>query len=363
MARRWIWMSIVLVLAAGCGGDGEKDGAAPASTMPAASSTSTTSRPVDYGRPSMPREAGTGLLEGASLDGSALYVSAVDATLSQRGCGGQPEPVLFRVPLAGGARQAVGAPGEPVRGTILRGADRRVALVAGCEEFLSAVRLGTETPDGQLHDLRRLDLGQLGSAAGLAWSGDGRSLVAVARSLSPSGQATLQRVDPGTGAATPLFTVPGPVTQVGELADGTLVVAGAGRVTLRDAKGAVAETHEGVGFTVAPDRRRLAVWGKALRLVTPGQPATTLATVASPTDLLGPVSFSPDGGAVAFVTGMQASGQVAVVTLADAKVATVPGTGRFVRAVFTGDGRAVAFSRLASRPADEATVLVVRFEE
>jgi hypothetical protein len=52
-----------------------------------------------------------------------------------------------------------------------------------------------------------------------------------------------------------------------------------------------------------------------------------------------------------------------VVTLADAKVATVPGTGRFVRAVFTGDGRAVAFSRLASRPADEATVLVVRFEE
>ena len=255
----------------------------------------------------------------------------------------------------------MGSPGEPVRGTLLRGADRRIALVAGCEEFLSVVRVGTETPDGQLRDLRRLDLGQLGSAAGLAWSGDGRSLVAISRSLDPGGQGSVLRVDPTTGVATSLFTTTGPVTQVGELADGTVVVAGAGRVTLRDAKGAVKETHEGVGFTVAPDGRRLAVWGKGLRLVTPGRPPAVLATVAA-TDLLGPAAFSPDGRALVYATSVAAQGQVAVVTVADAKVTTLPGTGRFVRAFFTGDGRAVAFSRLAARPADEATVFVVGFD-
>ena len=359
---------VLLMILAACGGD---DGAAPAATstttttsataVPSPTTSTTTARPVDYQRPSAAREVGAGLLEGTSLDGSALYVSAVDPTLSPRGCEGQPEPVLFRLPLAGGARQVVGSPGEPVRGTILRGADRRIALVAGCEEFLSVVRVGTESPEGQLRDLRRLDLAQLGSAAGLAWSGDGRSLVAVSRSLNPGGQGSVLRVDPATGAATSLFTTTGPVTQVGELADGTVVVAGAGRVTLRDAKGAVKETHEGVGFTAAPDGRRLAVWGKVLRLVTPGQPPTTLATVAA-TDLLGPAAFSPDGRALVYATNVAAQGQIAVVTVADAKMTTLPGTGRFVRAFFTGDGRAVAFSRLAARPADEPAVFVVRFD-
>ncbi len=368
MGRRRVGSTVLLMVLAGCGGG--DDGAAPVATSTttptsttalASTTTTTTTRPLDYQRPSAAREVGAGLLEGTSLDGSALYVSAVDPTLSPRGCEGQPEPVLFRLPLAGGARQAVGSPGEPVRGTLLRGADRRIALVAGCEEFLSVVRVGTETPDGQLRDLRRLDLGQLGSAAGLAWSGDGRSLVAISRSLDPGGQGSVLRVDPTTGAATSLFTTTGPVTQVGELADGTVVVAGAGRVTLRDAKGAVKETHEGVGFTVAPDGRRLAVWGKALRLVTPGQPPTSLATVTA-TDLLGPAAFSPDGRALVYATSVAAQGQIAVVTVADAKVTTLPGTGRFVRAFFTGDGRAVAFSRLAARPADEATVFVVRFD-
>ena len=367
MARRWIVLTLLVSALAGCGNDGdEQTGPAATSTttttVAASTTTSTTSRPVDYHRPSAAREVGTGLLEGTSLDGSALYVTAIDATLSPRGCEGQPEPVLFRVPLAGGARQAANAPGELVRGTLLRGSERRIALVAGCEEFLSAVRTGSETPDGQLRDLRKIDLKQLGNAAILAWSGDGRTLVAVSRSAAPGGTGTVVRVDPATGATTPLFSVSGPVTQVGQLADGTVVMAGAGKVTLRDGSGAVKETLDGIGFTVAPDARRLAVWGKALRLLTPGQRATTLATTGA-TDMLGPVQFSPDGTALVYPTGSEQTGQVAVVTVSDGKVTTLPGTGRFVRVFFTGDGKAVAFSRQAARLGDEATVFVVRFDQ
>ncbi len=167
MSRRPIALlvaSVVVTLGA-CGGDGEQSAPTTSSTVP----PMTTTIAPDYSRPSSPTQVTTGLLEGTSPDGSALYVSALDQALSPRGCEGQPEPVLFRMPLSGGARQAVGSPGEPVRGTVLRGADRRIALVAGCEEFLSVVRVGTESPDGQLRELRRLDLGQLGPRR--AWRG------------------------------------------------------------------------------------------------------------------------------------------------------------------------------------------------
>lgn len=364
MPSRRIAVAVLLVLSAGCGGGGgdQAGGVSSTTTAPGAPTTSSTVRAVDYHRQSAPAEVATGLLEGASPDGSSLYVTAIDPSLSRRGCEGQLEPILFRVPLAGGNRQVLGPPGEPVRGTILRGADRSVALVAGCEEFLTAVRVGTETPDGQLRDLRRLDLSQLRNVSTLGWSGDGRTLLAVARSESPGGRSSILRVDPASGGATPLFTVTGPVSQVGQLADGTFVIAGGGRVTLRDGAGAVRESVDAVGFKVAPDGRRLAAWGKVLRLVASGEPEVTLATVAAATDLLGPAEFSPDGRALAYATTVQQDGNVAVVTVADKKVTTVPGPGRYVRVFFTGDGRAVAFSRLAARPPDEGPVLVVRFE-
>lgn len=365
MRSRPVAVSVLLVLSAGCGGGGGVDGQAGGggtTTTAAAATTSSTARPIDYHRHSAPTEVATGLLEGTSPDGRSLYVTAVDPSLSRRGCEGQLEPILFRVPLAGGNHQVLGPPGEPVRGTILRGAERNVALVAGCEEFLSAVRVGTETPDGQLRDLRRLDLAQLRNVSTMSWSGDGRTLLAVSRSESPGGRSSILRVDPASGGSTPLFTLTGPVSQVGQLAEGTFVVAGGGRVTLRDGAGAVKQSVDGVGFTVAPDRRRLAVWGKALRLVAPGEPDVTLATVAATTDLLGPAEFSPDGRALTYTTSVQENGSVAVVTMADKKVTTVPGPGRYVRLFFTGDGRAVAFSRLATRPADEGPVLVVRFQ-
>jgi hypothetical protein len=354
--RLTVASALFALVACGRGGDGAQPTTTSTTAAVAASTTTTVARVVDYSKLSPATEVGAGLVEGASPDGSALYVTALDPVLSKPGCEGQPEPVLFRVPVGGGPRQPVGTPGDPVRGTIARGSGGRIALVAGCEEFLSRVRVGTETPDGQLRDLRPLDLGQLTSS--VTWSGDGRSLLAVSRS---GAQTSVVRVDPGTGTSTPVFTVSGPVTQVGQLADGTFVVAGLGKVTLRDATGAAKETVDGVGFAVAPDGRSLALWGKTLAVLTPGQPATTLATAAA-TELLGPAQFSPDGRAVGYVTSVKENASVAVATVADKKVTTVPGPGRLVRVSFTGDGRGLAFSRLAARPADEATVLLVRFE-
>ncbi|MDQ4068875.1 MAG: hypothetical protein M3203_05300, partial [Actinomycetota bacterium] len=75
MSRRPIALlvaSVVVTLGA-CGGDGEQSAPTTSSTVP----PMTTTIAPDYSRPSSPTQVTTGLLEGTSPDGSALYVSAV----------------------------------------------------------------------------------------------------------------------------------------------------------------------------------------------------------------------------------------------------------------------------------------------
>src|SRR5207253_1282471 len=86
----------------------------------------------------------TGYLGRSSPDGSAVFVEAVDPTLSQTGCEGQAEPIMFRAPMAGGDRVPVLVDGATVGGDVVRGPGGRVALVDPCEEFVSDLTLGTE---------------------------------------------------------------------------------------------------------------------------------------------------------------------------------------------------------------------------
>jgi hypothetical protein len=113
------------------------------------------------------------------------------------------------------------------------------------------------------------------------------------------------------------------VTQVGQLADGTYVVAGRGLVSWRDAAGHVSRTVDGFGFAMAADRRSVVVYGPQLLVVKPDETApVTLATI-NPDRRLGFAEFSPDGRAVAFATSTDDDAHIAVMTVADQHVTNV----------------------------------------
>ena len=135
-----------------------------------------------------------------------------------------------------------------------------------------------------------------------------------------------------------MFELEGVAEQVGQMADGTYVTTAHGGVTLRDETGAVKATVEGRGFTLAPDRRALVTWGARLLLVgnSRGTPAE-LAVLPRP-GTMGSAAFSPDGRAVAYTTAVE-QGEVAVVSVADRRVSTLPlPAARYHRLTFTGDG-------------------------
>lgn len=320
-----------------------------ATTAPAPTSAPSTTLAADrYRRFGSPATVADGFLVGASPDGSAAYVERVDPTLSRPGCEGQPEPVLFRVPLSGGAAEPVLAQGRPVRGLLVRGPAGKVALIAGCEEFLTTLRVATESADGRLTDLREVPVRD-NRLVGFGWSADGTRLLAGRN--GGTGAPPVVAVDLATGEVTELFRVEGRqfVTAVAEVAGGLYAVAGEGDVSLRDGRGAIRATTAGFGFAVAPDRSRIAAFGDALVVLTPGQAGPTPLATAAPGQSMTAATFSPDGRAVAYALSGDAGGGAGVATVADARAAAVPAiSGRFVRVAFTGDGAALLLAVLAS---------------
>ena len=164
----------MLVLVGACGGGEVAQPPDAVRTTPAVPTTVAR----DYHGHDRAAEVGKGLVAGASPDGSALYVSALDASPSARGCEGEPEPVLFRMPLAGDGREPVGGT-TPVRGSVIRGANGRVVVAAGMRRLPVApargdgeprrppARPAAARPSGRrrVHPQRRLDGGR-GEPAG-----------------------------------------------------------------------------------------------------------------------------------------------------------------------------------------------------
>jgi Tol biopolymer transport system component len=310
------------------------------------------------------QEIGTGLIDGASPDGSAIYVEQESKDFPEPACEGQPGPVISRLPLGGGQVEVLATKENPIRGLMLRGSGGRMAIVSGCEEFLTAVWTATETADGHLRDIRKLDLGDFsGSPFSFSWSADGTSILA-ANSLYEGHPPEIVRIDPRTGKTTVIFDtkLDYPVNQASQLSDGTFVVGARGSVTLRGADGAVRATLKGDGFQLSADRSRIALFGRELALVADGSNATTLI----PADRSGTFTsaeFSPDGRAIGYVRGRDSNSQVGVVNIADRADSRAAGSGSFGRVHFTGDGRGLAFNKFGEPPGFTSRVLLIRFRE
>lgn len=340
---------------------------------------SAASRPpqVNVHRFSAPKQIGTGLIDGASLDGSAVYVEEPDAAFPQPGCEGQPEPAMFRLPVDGKPRKLLEGQSDALNGILLRGGrGATVALVTGCEGQLQRLLIGSEGREGRLTGLREVKpavaSGDVANPGSFSWSSDGRSLLAVVDTLgdpdNPDGSSSkVVSIDPATGRVTPLFqTERGAGTfMVGQLQNGTYVAADMNSVNLLDASGKIKARLQGKRFELAPDLRSVAVYGLSLSTVSQSDTSAVPLVEQRPGWEISSVGFSPGGQAIAFIRynleGGRSSTELSLVTLPDKKISQVSDRAEYGRPYFTGDGRALVFNQFSPEPLFTALVMLVTF--
>jgi len=329
---------------------------------------------VDFHRFETPREIATGLLDGMTPDGSGAYVEAPDPELSEPGCEGMPEPVMFRVPLAGGDRTVVGDQSRPLRGALLRGGSQgRVAVISGCESFFTALFVARESRDGTLAGVTEVTPtipdNFLLSPASVSWSNDGAALLGALQHVDgPDGEPSqVVSIDPDSGEITRLFDAErgSGVSGVGQLENGMYLVSTDLAVTLRDSEGVVTAGFQSRHFEIAPDRRRVAVYGNDVRLASQESTTAQLVLEAAPGREISAVRFAPAGGAIVIERRQRDGGrsELGIVTLDDSRYTSVVTGDQYGRAYFSGDGRALGFNRFGPAPDFTSVVFLARFAE
>jgi hypothetical protein len=321
-----------------------------------------------------PEEIGTGLLDGASQDGSAVYVEEPDPQFPEPGCEGQPESVMFRLPVEGGEREVVGGESAPLRGSLVRGgSDGRVAVVAGCESFFTDLFVAGESEDGRLTEVTRVTPAGIPedfllNPSSVSWNRDGdKLLAALQHQNAPDGDpAQVVTIDPQSGQVTKLFDAEQGtgVFRVGQLQNGTYVVSTNLVVTYRDEQGVVKAGFQGTDFEIAPDRKSLVIFGRNVFLGT--QDETTAAEILAEEQgrEISSVQFAPDGEAIVLTRYLLEGGQVevGVASLEDRRFTSVVTGGQYGRAYFTGDGEALVFNQFGGEPDFTSKVYLTRFE-
>jgi hypothetical protein len=332
---------------------------------------SPTGEPRDYHAFSSPKEVGPGFLAGMSLDGSAAYVADTDDAFPQPGCEGQPESVLFRLPLSGGARELQGDGKTPLKGNLVRGPDGRIALVDLCEGFFQGLAVGKESPDGHLTEVKEVMLTRRegeGPPApfSFSWTLDGSSLLAAINDpdAPDGGPSRLVSINPDTGAITELFTGEGGsgVFQFAQLEGGTYVMSSNRLVSFRDEEGGIVAGFPGNGFEIFSDNKRVAIYGETLAVATEGSKVIEALVPNRPDYEISSASVSPDGKAVSFNRyALQTSDvEIGVVTVEDSKRSSVVAGTSYGSAMFSGDGKALGFNEFVSGPDFSVRVLLVQ---
>lgn len=329
---------------------------------------------VDIHQFGTPQQIGTGLLDGTSRDGSAVYVEEPDPQFPEPGCEGQPESVMFRLSLEAGEREVIGGDQAPLRGTLVRGGSgNRVAVVAGCESFFNDLFVASETEDGRLTDITRVTPAGIPenfllNPQSVSWNRDGDNLLAALQHQNaPDGDPSqVVTIDPQSGQVTRLFDAEQGtgVLRVGQLEDGTYVVSTNLVVTYLDEEGVVKAGFQGKDFEIAPDRESLVIFGRNVLLGAQGETRATEILAEEQGREVSSVQFTPDGKAIAVTRYLLEGGQVevGVASLEDGRFTSVVTGGQYGRPHFTGDGEALVFNQFGGEPDFTSKVYLTRFE-
>lgn len=345
-----------------------------AACTPQAGSGSRDRRPaVDFHMFRTPEKLGTGLVDGATPDGDALYIEEPDPAFPALACEGRPGSVMFRQPLDASERTVVGNVADPLRGRLVRGGSgNRVAVVASCESFFTDLTIAAESEDGTLSEIEKVQPavpeGFLLNPSTVAWARDGKRLLAAIQDVdAPDGDpAQIVSVDPGSGKVTRLFEAEQGtgVFNVGQMQNGNYVVATNLVVSFRDRDGDVVASFQGHDFQISPDRKRMVVFGRTIRLATQGRNKAPVIVPEKVGLEVSSADWAPDGEAVAFKRYSVETGQVEinVLTPDDRKVTNIVTGDEYDRPVFTGDGKALAFNLYTGDPDYLTEFYVARFE-
>lgn len=328
---------------------------------------------VDFHTFETPERLTTGLVDGATPDGEAVYIEEPDPSFPAPACEGQPGSVMFRQPLDGSERTVVGNGTEPLRGRLVRGGSgNRVAVVASCESFFTDLTIAEEAGDGTLTEIEKIQPavpdGFLLNPSTVSWARDGKRLLAAIQDVdAPDGDpARIVSVDPESGEVTGLFEAEQGtgVFNVGQMQNGNYVVATNLVVSFRDRGGDVVAGFQGHDFQISPDRTRMVVFGRTVRLATQGRDEAPVIVPEKEGLEVSSAGWSPDGYAVAFKRYSVETGQVEinVLTPDDKKVTNIVTGDQYDRPVFTGDGKALAFNLYSGEPDYLTEVYVARFE-
>jgi hypothetical protein len=337
------------------------------------SDTSDDGPAVDFSMFQTPDKLGTGLVDGATPDGDALYIEEPDPAFPAPACEGQPGSVMFRQPLDASERTVVGNGTDPLRGRLVRGgSDDRVAVIASCESFFTDLTIAEESEDGTLSEIQKVQPvvpeGFLLNPSTVAWARDGKRLLAAIQDVdAPDGDpAQIVSVDPASGKVTSLFEAEQGtgVFNVGQMQNGNYVVATNLVVSFRDRDGDVVAGFQGHDFQISPDRRRMVVFGRTIRLATQGGDKAPVIVPEKEGLEVSSADWSPGGEAVAFKRYSVETGQVEinVLTPDDRGVTNIVTGDEYDRPVFTGDGKALAFNLYTGDPDYLTEVYVARFE-
>jgi hypothetical protein len=325
----------------------------------------------DHSHPVGLEKAGSGEVVAVSFDGSALIVSDFDGRVDETGCEGMAEPILLRAPFDGGRREPIGIDpdGKPLSGSVVRGADGRVAILDICEGFLGRVLVGHENPDGTFRDLTEFHHPLAGEAFVTGWSASGNELLAIAWVQDGEPGRAAVRLNVTTGEMQEIIR--DEIHDVGELWDGTIVVGGDGAsVRALDTRGGNRWTNPGELFAISPDRRTVAVVGPdRVDLLTSDGHRERLLGIA-PHERVRELHWSESGEALAYVTEPSdttvnpVDNEVHVITVGAADRAMISAEpGRYGGLAFSLDGGLLAFTRYEYDPDFSPEALVSRFAQ
>lgn len=309
---------------------------------------------IDYANPSAPRELGPGTLLGVA---GSLRLMRAENPGGRPSCEGAPAPNLRAPDGTGGLVDpapglALSAGGNTVLSRTV-GNQTRVAVVTFCEGALSAIWTA-RVDGGRLVDVGRvpdLDSRPEGQTLVTGWSRDGARFIAVETTSGGLDGHRVVAIDATSGAVTPLG-VNG--YWADELAGGALVVDQGDKVLVG------AATVPLAGIVPGRDARRLATSpagdrvaiGTRTGLVVARPDGSAPRWTVEP--VVGPPAWSPDGSALAYVTGARnaLSGPLRVTRGGAAPVTAAPAAVALTPVAFAGDAAAVALA--FSTPGDDA---------
>jgi hypothetical protein len=329
---------------------GTAPGSTPTPSTTEATATTLTPPTTSASSPAPPALT-SGLVETVSTDDSTVLVRDEDGRYSELGCEGLPEPVLLRVPVDGGDRTPAFAEATPT-GMLVRLATGQMAVVHGCEEFLSSLWLADEAADGALSNATETPAWR-GPAVEGVQATEAAPQGAALRLLGSSFTAgdppqSIVEVDLTTGVSTRLLTTDGTVVAFAGMTEGRFALTDGLEVWVVDGTGAELARYPGEFVTAAPDRATLAVVGPGIDIIGPDGSATSLPVASEGAPPAIDAAWAPNGRALAYV----ARGENDVLALVglDGTVTPLDEARRIVRPAFSPSGAVLAWSRLVEDP-------------